>query len=68
MARMTCETCGKKPATHHLAAIEGGQKREAHLCEDCARGRFNPESAAKIHELLNTWNSQVKRPRKPKRR
>ena len=37
IALMTCEKCKKKPATFHLTAIENGQKREAHLCEDCAR-------------------------------
>ena len=37
IATMTCEKCKKKPATFHLTAIENGQKREAHPCEDCAR-------------------------------
>ena len=34
---MNCEKCHKNHATYHLTAIENGNKREAHLCEECAR-------------------------------
>jgi protein arginine kinase activator len=34
---MNCEKCHKNHATIHLTAIEGGAKKEAHLCEECAR-------------------------------
>ena len=34
---MNCEKCHKNHATYHLTAIENGVKREAHLCEECAR-------------------------------
>ncbi len=34
---MICEKCQKNHATVHLTAIENGVKREAHLCEECAR-------------------------------
>ena len=34
---MNCERCKKLHATYHLTAIENGEKKEAHLCEDCAR-------------------------------
>jgi len=34
---MNCEKCHKNHATYHLTAIEKGVKREAHLCEECAR-------------------------------
>ncbi len=34
---MNCERCHKNHATYHLTAIENGAKREAHLCEECAR-------------------------------
>lgn len=34
---MTCEKCHKGHATYHLTAIENGVKKEAHLCEECAR-------------------------------
>jgi len=34
---MNCEKCHKNHATIHLTAIENGIKREAHLCDECAR-------------------------------
>ncbi len=34
---MNCDKCHKNHATYHLTAIENGSKREAHLCEECAR-------------------------------
>ena len=34
---MNCEKCHKNHATYHLTAIENGVKKEAHLCEECAR-------------------------------
>ena len=34
---MNCERCKKQHATYHLTAIENGSKKEAHLCEECAR-------------------------------
>jgi protein arginine kinase activator len=34
---MNCEKCHKNHATIHLTAIEGGMKKEAHLCDECAR-------------------------------
>ena len=33
---MKCETCKKKHATVHLTELSGNEKRERHLCEDCA--------------------------------
>jgi protein arginine kinase activator len=62
---MTCEKCKKSPATFHLTAIEGGQKREAHLCEDCARqsGVMNVKFNFSISDLLG---SLVEPPAAPK--
>lgn len=34
---MSCEKCHKNHATVHLTAIENGVKKEAHLCDECAR-------------------------------
>ena len=34
---MNCEKCHKNHATYHLTAIENEVKKEAHLCEECAR-------------------------------
>lgn len=33
---MLCDKCGKKTATTHYTQIINGEKRESHLCEDCA--------------------------------
>ena len=34
---MQCETCQAKPATVHLTDVSNNQKKEVHLCEDCAK-------------------------------
>ena len=34
---MLCQRCKKKPATVHLTEILHNEKRERHLCEDCAK-------------------------------
>lgn len=34
---MICEECQKRQATVHLTQIINNQKRELHLCEECAR-------------------------------
>lgn len=34
---MVCEKCQKQHATVHLTEIVNDEKREAHLCENCAR-------------------------------
>lgn len=33
---MYCEECKQRPATVHLTQIVNGQKKEIHLCEECA--------------------------------
>jgi len=33
---MLCENCNERPATYHVVEILEGQKREVHLCEQCA--------------------------------
>jgi len=42
-----CERCHKRPATVHYTEITNNEKRELHLCEDCARetgiGGFMPQ-------------------------
>jgi protein arginine kinase activator len=34
-----CQVCGSNPATVHLTDIVQGQKKETHLCQDCAEGQ-----------------------------
>jgi protein arginine kinase activator len=38
---MICEKCGKNPATVHLTNLDQGQKKEWHLCGECAREGSN---------------------------
>ena len=33
---MLCENCNERPATFHIVEITNGEKREVHLCEECA--------------------------------
>jgi len=35
--RVLCQRCQKQQATIHLTEILNNEKRERHLCEDCAR-------------------------------
>jgi len=56
---MYCDECRKNPATVHVTRIINGKKQEAHLCEECARGReemkgnmFTPFS---INDLLASF-------------
>lgn len=34
---LICEICKKNPATVHLTEIRNNEKREEHLCEECAQ-------------------------------
>ena len=34
---MMCESCQKKSAVVHLTDVSNNQKKEIHLCEDCAK-------------------------------
>jgi len=34
---MKCQSCQQQPATVHLTDVSNNQKREVHLCEDCAK-------------------------------
>jgi protein arginine kinase activator len=36
MSNILC-SCGKKPATIHVTELINGEKKEVHLCEDCAK-------------------------------
>lgn len=53
---MICEECQKNEATLHFTKIINGQKKEMHLCDECARdkGEHLPGSTGySIHELLS---------------
>lgn len=38
---MKCESCNKKHANVHITEIHGEEKRERHLCDDCAQNVSN---------------------------
>jgi protein arginine kinase activator len=53
---MTCEECGKRPATLHLTKIVNGEKTEYHICEHCAQEKgdvFTGFSTFSINNLLS---------------
>ena len=39
---MKCEHCNENEATVHYTEIEGAEKREIHLCEECYRQKLVP--------------------------
>ena len=50
---MTCDICGKNPATVHLTEIVDDQMSELHLCEECARKKSSQmESQFGLSDLL----------------
>lgn len=57
---LLCDQCNKKPATVHLTQIINNNKKEMHLCEDCANknslifgGKFDFEQKFNFHSLLS---------------
>ncbi len=45
---MRCENCSEHEATVHYTEIEGGDKRETHLCEGCYRQKLSP-----VHKVVD---------------
>ena len=39
---MKCENCNEREATVHYTEIEGSEKKEIHLCEECYRQKAAP--------------------------
>jgi protein arginine kinase activator len=67
---MNCEKCNKNHATYHLTAIENGVKKEAHLCEECARNagvgmKFNFTIGDILGTLVEPKSSKVQQIRCP---
>ena len=56
---MKCDRCENESTVHELR-IEAGQRREKHLCEQCARaeGVAAPQLPAPITQLLSTFMLQ----------
>lgn len=47
-----CQNCGKKVATFHVTEIIGDEKKEVHLCEDCAREKNIAMPAGSLNNFL----------------
>jgi len=57
---MKCEECGEREATVHFTEIVENEKREMHLCEECARGKSVPlHKAISLTDLLAHLLKQV---------
>jgi protein arginine kinase activator len=50
---MKCESCNERESTVHFTEIEGNEKREMHLCEECYRQKAAPvQKVVDFAELL----------------
>ena len=57
---MKCEECGENEATVHFTEIVDNEKREMHLCEECARSKSVPlHKAISLSDLLTNLLNQV---------
>ena len=54
---MTCEKCGKNPATTHITRIVNGLRAEQHLCAACAQ-----KQGVNGFDLTGMWNSLFAEP------
>lgn len=59
---MLCQQCKKQTATVHLTDLVNGEKREKHLCEECASGEgVAVKQHVSINDVLNEFLSQHER-------
>jgi len=52
---MTCQECGKRPATLYFTQVINGKKHEMNVCEVCAKEKgylTYPEDGHSLHNLL----------------
>ena len=53
---MLCQQCKKQTATVHLTDLVKGEKRERHLCEECAgQEGVAVKQHVSIHDVLNSF-------------
>ncbi|MEZ0230268.1 MAG: UvrB/UvrC motif-containing protein [Planctomycetota bacterium] len=58
---MICESCHQNLATVHLTEIVAKQKKELHLCEDCAREKGDVfKGHFSVHDFLGGLESAAK--------
>ncbi|MBP1970835.1 protein arginine kinase activator [Virgibacillus natechei] len=52
---MECQECQQRPATFHFTQVINGDKKEVHVCEECAMEKgymTSPEEGYSLHNLL----------------
>ena len=49
---MFCENCKNKAATFHVTEIVGSEKKQIHLCEDCAREKNIALPTGSLNDFL----------------
>jgi len=56
---MKCQSCNKREATVHFTDIEGDEKKEVHLCEECAREKSGmPPKGVTLEEIFSNLIQQ----------
>ncbi|EWH23344.1 UvrB/UvrC motif-containing protein [Bacillus haynesii] len=55
---MICQECKERPATFHFTKVINGEKKEMHICEQCAKENsesysMNESGGFSIHNLLS---------------
>lgn len=56
---IVCQKCSKAHATVHLTDIVGGEKRECHLCSDCAEKEgIIAKTTTAVNQLLHEFVMQ----------
>ena len=56
---MKCQLCKKREATVHFTDIEGAEKKEIHLCEECAREKSGmPPKGVTLEEIFSNLIQQ----------
>lgn len=57
---MLCEKCGAHEANVKFVQIEGNNKTELHLCQECAQGYTNFSTGFDLQHLLSSMFQSVK--------
>ncbi len=58
MKRLICQECNERPATFHFTKVVNGEKKEVHICEQCAKENSDSYGISgnhgfSIHNLLS---------------
>ncbi|NOZ20773.1 MAG: hypothetical protein GXP25_06755 [Planctomycetes bacterium] len=55
---MKCQSCKKNEATVHFTDIQGSEKKEVHLCEECAREQTGMLPKVTLEEIFSNLIQQ----------